>query len=754
MKRLAVLCLVVVTALITGMVYSSGRAEKPQAPAGPPSVSPPDAGGRKSGGPDNPAAERRAPESLDELLQAFTQQTGARLVFDPKDLPPGEYHDVMGVLTEEAKVRAATIALRETRKLPPGYLGKIGLKAIGIFEYCVSHKGDGFRPYDEKLKGYRYYGIWNGKNAVAGAYYSDQQLPLTLQHEIFHHVDGTEKGKTDYAAHFSSDDARFQEAVSGKEPYPAAKINAEDLAALKKLGRGVVLEEAVSSYAAKSAGEDQAETARHMLTALPDALVQIATRPQLAGSQRMLHILREYERAAPEDGPAVDWFVDVALGRARPTPMAAEATPKKAAAADLVTLLRSYVAAVDPNDDGIANRAGQARQALQQAETLVGTAVARPEAEPLVEAAAQATHQLLRNRIRPRARDQAFTIWGKEDASGVNWTLRNDLTTFAGDALRLKKIADLAPDRGEVVAEAQLKNLRLVARYFVFLASQWEVSSGTKLAFEKAKTSMVTALPAAQAGLAKNLSALDFPQLAEAITAEGRFEAPKAPAPRAPEARPARRENAYLKKVDSAIEDAKVRAAIRDVQPACVRVSTGGSGVNLAADGRVLTCAHVAGKLGAKMKVTFPDGQTYAATCTHFDRNLDLASLSLTDAEDLPFASVAKDSPEKGTAVVCIGQPGDNTPGGQPTGYKPFHVSTGHIRGFLPDLLGPQTLGKAKHDAWTYWGHSGSPLFNQAGRVVALHNSWDSTTAMRHAVPHEAIVHFLDREKIGYRAAE
>ena len=30
------------------------------------------------------------------------------------------------------------------------------------------------------------------------------------------------------------------------------------------------------------------------------------------------------------------------------------------------------------------------------------------------------------------------------------------------------------------------------------------------------------------------------------------------------------------------------------------------------------------------------------------------------------------------------------------------------------------------------------------GAVVALHNSWDSQTAMRHAVTWEAIVRFLD----------
>jgi hypothetical protein len=70
------------------------------------------------------------------------------------------------------------------------------------------------------------------------------------------------------------------------------------------------------------------------------------------------------------------------------------------------------------------------------------------------------------------------------------------------------------------------------------------------------------------------------------------------------------------------------------------------------------------------------------------------------------------------------------------------------------DPLGDQSLGRTKHDAWTYWGHSGSPLFDEHGRIVALHNSWDSTTAMRHAVTQQAIVHFLTREKVPFTTGQ
>jgi len=252
-------------------------------------------------------------ESVAQLQKAFADYSGSRLVFAVKDLPEGTYHEVMPPLDEKGQLRAARIALREIRKLPPRYLEKMGLKAVGIFAACASTQGDGFRPYDEQLKGYRYFGIYNGKSALATAYYTDAQLPTTLHHEIFHHVDATLRGETKYTAHFVRDE-RFEAALSGAETYHALRLTEANLAALRKLSKGYVLEKAVSRYAEKSVGEDKAETARYLMTTLPDALVQMATRPELAGSQRMLHVLHKYGQAIP-DGPGFDWFVAVALGR-------------------------------------------------------------------------------------------------------------------------------------------------------------------------------------------------------------------------------------------------------------------------------------------------------------------------------------------------------------------------------------------------------------------------------------------------------
>lgn len=266
-------------------------------------------------------------ESLPQLEKAFLDYSGSRLIFAAKDLPEGTYHDRMPPLNEVGRLRAARIALREIRKLPPHYLEKMGLKAVGIFAACIGQQGDGFRPYDEQWKGYRYFGIYNGKNALAAAYYSDIQLPTTLHHEIFHHVDATRRGETKFTIHFVRDE-RFQAALSGAERYQPLRLVEVDLKALRKLSKGQVLERAVSSYAEKNVGEDKAETARYLMTTLPDALVQMATRPELPGSQRLLHVLYKYRQAIP-DGPGVEWFVSMALGRTQEKKVELSAPPKR-----------------------------------------------------------------------------------------------------------------------------------------------------------------------------------------------------------------------------------------------------------------------------------------------------------------------------------------------------------------------------------------------------------------------------------------
>jgi len=664
---------------------------------------------------------------LAEIQKDFETYSGGRLVFTERGLPRGRYHDRMIELSDVRKLKAAQILAKEVLKYPRGFFGRIGLEAVGIFDACVSNTGDGFRPYNRQLKGYRYYGIWNGRSAVAGAYYTDGQLPLTFHHEIFHHVDATWLGETDHDTHSSADDRRLREALAGRKRYPPPKIAEADLLALKARREGYVLQNSVSRYAAKHPAEDQAETARHFMTTLADSLVQAVERPELAGSQRILHVMHELEMAAP-NGPGVDWFVGLALGRSTPP---------------VPTPLIDRMLKIGKTDYGQAYPR-VARGVLREAESTLKVKE-RPDAEKLVSAAAALTHEILKKRIRPTTNDQRFTVWGHEDENAVNWTLRRDVLGFGTDALRLNQIADGVESEAEAVSRALLKNLRLVARYFVFIDTKWTVTPGTQKVFESTRDSIATSLPAQQAALSNVIKETRLRDLAILIQPDGD---PSALQQRVNFLRGQLKllKNPYLKNVDEEIRDKTVRAAIRKVQPACVAFGNA-SGVNLNADGLILTAGHVVKEKGQRRLVTFPDGRVFPGVCTAVDGKLDLALVKLIKSLPVPYAPVAPAAPKAGTWVACIGQPGSKTPRGRPTGYQPFHVSTGQIRGFLSNPLGNQRLGRTKHDAWTYWGHSGSPLLNKKGQIVAMHNSWDSTTAMRHAVTHEAIVHFLKKAK-------
>ena len=576
------------------------------------------------------AAPARA-DDLAALSREFESWTGAALVFDRAELPTGRWFEQMPALAAKDRERAARILVAEARHYPKGWLATIGLRSVGVFAGLASDRGDGFRPWDDELGGYRYFGLWNGTDAVAAAYYTDGQLPLTFHHEVFHHVDG--------AGGFDRDDAAFAEAVAGDARYPGLAISAADRTALARRG-GATLDDAVGDYAAKSAGEDQAETARWLHAHLAPAVLQAATEPTLPGSQRILHVMAEYAAAG---GPDAAWWVDLALGR-------------------------------DPG----------ARQGL---------------------AAAAATEEAaLRARIAP---DGRWMVWGREQAGGGNPTLREDLARFGAAARGLAIIASSsgASTKERAVIAARLRTL--LDGYRGYIAGRWTLSAGTAAAFDDAAATIARALGGAPA-------------------------APSAPA------------NPYLAKVDAELTDPTWRAAIRAVQPAVVKLG-GGSGVNLAASGLILTAAHVVDEVGRRVTVRFPDGRAYAGITTHLDADLDLALVVLDNAAGLPIARLAAAAPRTGDDVVAIGQPGTRTPDGEATGYQPWHVSVGAIRGFRAgSRTGEQHLGRTKHDAWTYWGHSGSPLFDRAGAIVALHNSWDSRTAMRHAVTWEAMVGFLD----------
>ncbi len=183
-------------------------------------------------------------------------------------------------------------------------------------------------------------------------------------------------------------------------------------------------------------------------------------------------------------------------------------------------------------------------------------------------------------------------------------------------------------------------------------------------------------------------------------------------------------------------------AALQQVRPACAIVGSG-SGVCINARGDILTNAHVALELGRPTYVQFADGGRVVAACFAINHKLDLALLGVRGEHVFAHATLAARPAAAHTLVLCIGNPSQYHPDGRPSPYAAFHVSLGRIVAHDADRLGDQSLGRTRHDAWTYWGHSGAPLVNSSGHIVALHNSWEADAGTRHAVTQEAIVRFL-----------
>ena len=450
---------------------------------------------------------------LTTLCREFMRYTGAELVFSRDELPVGRYHDILVPLADESsKQKAASVCLEEARMYPPGFFGDSGLKTIGVFAACVSTTTtDPSRKFDKQLGGYRYFGVYNGHDALAASMYSEGQLALTFHHELFHHIDSTVNGVT-AKWQLSSDDAFYQAAVAGMRPYAAPPIAADDLSELRKRCIGYTLKDTVSDYAAKNSREDQAETARHVMSMLPNALVQTIEHPELAGSQRILHVFGELEHAVP-DGPDFDWFVDVALDRAirdyeNTTPSQLTQSLKRYAIKD-----RNGYTAVRKDPSGV-------RAALKAVVRVNQEAVTPEQSAEFVRLATVLTEALLRERIRPDALEQTFDVWGNEDARGVNMTLRHDVSVFADDARRLKVIFECHASSVSLTS-AQLKRMRLLARYYAFIKANWSVSPGTKSVFDSACQKIGHSLDPNDSAIAQTISTASLLELAAMIDERG-----------------------------------------------------------------------------------------------------------------------------------------------------------------------------------------------------------------------------------------
>uniref|UniRef100_A0A6U6CCM1 Serine protease n=1 Tax=Odontella aurita TaxID=265563 RepID=A0A6U6CCM1_9STRA len=202
--------------------------------------------------------------------------------------------------------------------------------------------------------------------------------------------------------------------------------------------------------------------------------------------------------------------------------------------------------------------------------------------------------------------------------------------------------------------------------------------------------------------------------------------------------------------------------------------------------------------------VMFASGRTFIAECTNvletsdgskdvalmmLGAELDVSSLPVSNtaraavrgtgaaasgASGLPAAEIANKAVSLGDSLFCVGNPSNVdleslTQGGIEFEPPTWHTSVGKCEGYLDPVVEkaramqqargrPPTRGELKsvmeavpvdaqkgtclqHSCWTYWGHSGAPLFNEDGQVCSLHCAWDDKTGMRHG---QKLQHLLD----------
>lgn len=192
-----------------------------------------------------------------------------------------------------------------------------------------------------------------------------------------------------------------------------------------------------------------------------------------------------------------------------------------------------------------------------------------------------------------------------------------------------------------------------------------------------------------------------------------------------------------------------------------------GTAICIDPTGWILTCSHCFGdtedeyRKNPRRWLLYYTGLALEVECRVWDHKRDLALLKVTTIEvdddnsenNIPhfsFVNLAAQLPDAKTQIICIGQPGSDdleSLNNRKTKYKLIEVSEGLYQGMISekDPQDNEEIGTLKHDAWTYWGHSGAPLLrSDDGLLIGLHSSWDDQTAMRHGIPVVAIREFLE----------
>jgi serine protease Do len=161
------------------------------------------------------------------------------------------------------------------------------------------------------------------------------------------------------------------------------------------------------------------------------------------------------------------------------------------------------------------------------------------------------------------------------------------------------------------------------------------------------------------------------------------------------------------------------------VRPVTVALKVGrafGSGVIVSEDGVILTAGHVIGEPGRRVEVTMSDGSKVQAVSLGRNRAIDSGMIQLPKDRKWTHAELAQPASIKaGSWCLAMGHPG---------GYDPE-------RGVVTRL--GRVIASRKRfiqtDCELVGGDSGGPLFDMAGRVIAVHSRIGESANFNFHVP-------------------
>ena len=165
-----------------------------------------------------------------------------------------------------------------------------------------------------------------------------------------------------------------------------------------------------------------------------------------------------------------------------------------------------------------------------------------------------------------------------------------------------------------------------------------------------------------------------------------------------------------------------------------------GCGVIITESGYVLTAAHVAMRPGKSAQVTLSNGRTVIAKTLGMNRNVDAGLMKIEPNQNSgrpwPHATLGTSKNLK-PGMWCIAT-------GHPGGYDPSRGPVARVGRILRTRL-----GAIETDCALIGGDSGGPLFDIAGRLIAVHSRIGNDVAENLHVPVDFYGISWDRMRAG-----